>query len=165
MTYLENRFGITEAAVYQLLTENGINYKVIEHHPITRVSEVNFTFEGQALKNLLLTNRKETCFYLLVTSADKEVDLKVVAGQLDSGRLHFASADLVMETLGLPVGTVSPFALLFPPEKAVKLVLDVAINQQNTLGFHPARNDKTLLLTYPDFIKLFIEQISLVKTR
>ena len=66
---------------------------------------------GGHTKNLFLRNKKGR-MWLVVCLEDREIDLKALGEQLESGRLSFASADRLMTYLGVVPGAVTPFAAL-----------------------------------------------------
>jgi Ala-tRNA(Pro) deacylase len=79
-----------------------------------------------------------------------------VSKALDAKELRFADAQLLMENLGVEPGSVTPFALINDTEKKVTVVLDSGLCAHKELGFHPLKNDATVIIT-PENLEKFIK--------
>ena len=66
---------------------------------------------GAHTKNLFLID-KEGRMVLVVAKDDTRVDLKALAKRLGLGRFSFGKAELLEAVLGVPPGSVTPFALI-----------------------------------------------------
>jgi Ala-tRNA(Pro) deacylase len=73
----------------------------------------------------------------------RAIDLKKLPGLIGSARLSFGSADRLRRALGLEPGSVTPFAVVNDPTRAVTLVLDAWMMTQGLLNAHPLTNAKT----------------------
>jgi len=78
---------------------------------------------GLACKNLLLCDKKEERFFLVILPALKRFDLKIFKCTVGEGRISFAHPDALMRTLGLEPGAVSPFGLLNDSKNEIKYIL------------------------------------------
>ena len=144
----------TEKEAYQLLDLLGIPYQKVYHPPITSVKNLPFTLPGPQVKNLVLKAKKGKQIYLVILPDEKQANLKQLAEQLNEKRLSFLSEEQLLDLLGVAPGTVTPFALMHDQEKAIQVVIDSAIDQTSTVGFHPNVNTTTLILSFLDFIKI-----------
>jgi Ala-tRNA(Pro) deacylase len=81
------------------------------------------------------------------------VDLNALAKQLDTARFSFGSADLLMAMLGVPPGSVTPFAVINDVQCRVRAVLDEEMLASDPLNFHPLRNDRTTAISPDDLLK------------
>ncbi len=149
----------TEKLVYDLLEELQIPYERLDHVPITSVKGLEFTLPGQQVKNLLLKNKKGRQYYLVILHDEKSADLKQLAELLGESRLSFASEERMMETMKCVPGTVTPFGLLYDEELKVQVIVDKAVDQELTVGFHPFVNTTTLNIPFKDFVR-FLEYVN-----
>src|SRR5690606_6399610 len=75
---------------------------------------------------------------------DAVIDLKALpAAAGASGKLSFASADLLKQHLGVEPGSVTPFGAFNDRDGAVTVVLDAAMLESERLNFHPPVNTMT----------------------
>ena len=96
-------------------------------------------------KNLLLCNRQQTSFYLLVISPERTFRTAEVSHELGVSRLSFAPEDALPRLLGLEKGAVSPLGLWFDREKQVKLILERGLRRPGKIAFHPCDNRATVV--------------------
>lgn len=58
-----------------------------------------------------------------------------------------------MARLGVPPGSVTPFAVMHDTENAVRVVLDEGMLALDPLNFHPLRNDRTTAISPAGLLK------------
>ncbi len=142
------------------LRELGIEPQTIEHPPVFTVEEakaVRGHIPGAHTKNLFLRDKKGRRMWLVTCLADREVDLRALAGRLGcSTRLSFGSAQRLMKYLGVVPGAVSPFAVVNDKERVVRVVVDRRMLEHDPINFHPLDNAKTTSIRAGDFLK-FLE--------
>jgi Ala-tRNA(Pro) deacylase len=146
---------IREAALHDRLRTLGIAWVHYEHAPVFTVEEaaaVNATQPGMHTKNLFLKDKKGG-LWLVVLRDDFKLDLNALSKQIGSPRFSFGSGALLIETLGVPPGSVTPFALINDPERKVRVVLDAEMLEHAPLNYHPLRNDRTIAVSKPDLLK------------
>ena len=107
---------------------------------------------GGHTKNLFLKDKKDG-LWLVVAREDLRVDLNALSKALDAPRFSFGSAELLISTLGVPPGSVTPFALMSDREGKVRVILDEGMLALAPLNFHPLRNDRTTAIAPGDFLK------------
>ena len=142
--------------VLNFLSLHDIEYVLHEHEAVFTTEEAKAhagDIPGLACKNLLLRNRKKTRYFLLVLPADKPTNIKEFAGRVGAKNLSFASADALMEKLGLTPGSVSPFGLINDTAGSVELFVDQEVMDAAIVTFHPNINTATLELTKQMFRK------------
>lgn len=148
-----------EAALYERLRTLGITWTRYEHVPVFTVEEaavVNLSQPGGHTKNLFLKDKKGG-LWLVVLRDDFRLDLNALSRQLGSPRFSFGSGELLMATLGVPPGSVTPFSLINDREKKVRVVLDAAMLEREPVNFHPLRNDRTIAVTAGDLLKFIAD--------
>jgi Ala-tRNA(Pro) deacylase len=147
-----------EAALYARFGELGIAWHTIEHEPVFTVGQSDAVYarlSGCHTKNLFLKDKKGG-LWLAVVRAELRVDLPELARQLGAPRFSFGSAELLVSTLAITPGSVTPFALMADTDHLVNVVLDAAMLQCDPVNFHPLRNDRTTAIAPADLVR-FIE--------
>ncbi|HAG52961.1 MAG TPA: DNA-binding protein [Alphaproteobacteria bacterium] len=137
-----------------------IKYENYSHEQVFTVAEadsIDSSIDTQATKNLFVKDKKKN-FYLITLQADKTINLKSVAKQIEAkgNSLSFASPDDLKLMLNLTPGSVTPFGLLYAQENGfnIKFFLDEDVYNAPTLGIHPMRNDMTTVLSNKSLEKL-----------
>lgn len=137
----------------------GIATGTVDHPPVFTVAEARALrgrIPGGHSKNLFLKDRKGGLF-LLVAEEASGIDLKTVHTALGArGRVSFGSADLLMEVLGVPPGSVTPFSVLNDRDGRVRVFLDAALAARDPLNFHPLENTATTTIATADLLR-FLE--------
>jgi len=138
------------------LNSLGIAVTTMDHDPVFTVAESGDLHEriaGGHTKNLFVKDKKGRLF-LVVALHDATIDLKKVHQIIGAqGRVSFGNADLLMETLGVVPGSVTPFALINDREaQRITPVFDAAMMQHAVLNFHPLSNDATTSISAVDLI-------------
>lgn len=144
-----------EAALYARFRALGIGWKTYAHAPVFTVEAAAALYDGQPgghTKNLFLKDKKDG-LWLVVARDTLRVDLNGLAKVLGSPRFSFGSAELLIATLEIEPGSVTPFALMNDTEAKVRLVLDAGLLALEPLNFHPLRNDRTTAVSADDLLK------------
>lgn len=150
-----------EAALYKLFAEIGIAWSTIEHAPVFTVEDSGDIYQrlsGCHTKNLFLKDKKGG-LWLVVVRAELRVDLNTLAKQLGAPRFSFGSAELLIATLGITPGSVTPFALMNDVDHKVQVVLDADMLTCGPVNYHPLRNDRTTTIAPEDLVR-FVEACS-----
>lgn len=147
----------TEDELYKVFEELGIETKLFRHPPLFTVEEsqgLRGEIEGGHCKSLFLKDKKNN-FILAVLSEDRRLDMKALfkSGQLDVGRLSFASADRMVDMLGITPGSVTPFSLINVTHKDLIVVLDKGMMEHKYLNYHPLHNEATTTIHRDDLLK------------
>jgi Ala-tRNA(Pro) deacylase len=71
-----------------------------------------------------LRNHKGNKHYLVIFECNHELSIHDLEKQLKQGKLTFASAQRLMNYLGVEAGSISPFALINDKEKHVHVFID-----------------------------------------
>jgi len=146
--------------VTKLLEELNIKQTTYAHSLAMTVedqSSIVGHLPGKLTKNLFL-NEKKYGLFLVTVAHNQKVDMKQLAKLLNlSGKvnLRFGDADLLLSTLGVTAGSVSPFAVINDKEKKVKFALDASLLNAAAINSHPLRNDRTTSVS-PDGLLAFV---------
>jgi Ala-tRNA(Pro) deacylase len=144
-----------EGELFRKLDALGISHRTFEHAPVFTVEEsraVCAHVPGGHTKNLFLKDRKHG-LWLVVAREEVAVDLNALARQLGAARFSFGSAEVLMAVLGVPPGSVTPFALMNDRDCRVRVVLDEGMLAADPLNFHPLRNDRMTAISPADLLK------------
>ena len=100
------------------MAEWQIEYQGFDYIPLGQLrSQKKFNFfrssaqSGGHIKNLYLRDHKKRNI-LLVAEQVRQIDLKLLSGQLETGRLSFGSADRLLTHLGVRPGVVTPLPMI-----------------------------------------------------
>ena len=146
---------LSEEMLFARLDALSIAYATREHRAVFTVAEsmdLRGEIPGAHTKNLLLKDKKGALF--LVTAEElSTVDLKNLHKALGCGRLSFASAERLMQHLGVTPGSVTALAIAGDTDGAVTFVLDRRIVESETVNCHPLRNTATTSLASADLVR------------
>lgn len=144
-----------ETAVYDFLDSTGVSYRTCCHAAAFTMEEceaVRRAVGAPVFKNLFLTNRQMTDFYLLMIPADKPFKTKYLSGQLGCARLSFASAEAMEEMLHIHPGAVSPMGLIHDKSCRVRLIIDKDLRHCPVYACHPCVNTASVVLSLSDLL-------------
>lgn len=142
-----------EQRVYAFLDSLGIDYNRVDHEPAMTMEACEAIDEvlGTSMcKNLFLSNRQETAFYLLLMPADKPFKTKDLSAQLGVARLSFGKAEYMEEYLDITPGSLSILGLMNDKKNNVQLLIDEDILSKELIGCHPCINTSSLSLSVND---------------
>lgn len=148
-----------ERRVYALLGRLGVDFQRVDHEvamTMEACAEIDRVLDATICKNLLLTNKQQTDFYLLMMPGDKVFKTKCLSAQIGSARLSFASGEKMEELLDITPGSLSVLGLMNDPEGKVKLLIDRDLLDGETIGCHPCINTSSLKLKTADLLEVII---------
>ena len=145
-----------ELRCYDFLDQLKIPYRRIDHEvamTMEACEEIEQVLECSICKNLMLTNRQETDFYLLLMPGDKPFKTKFLSAQLGCSRLSFADENHMRDYLSTIPGSVSALELLFDKENKVRLVIDRDLMNDEYISGHPGISTSTIRLKKEELLK------------
>ena len=148
-----------EIRVYDLLDRLGVSYQRIDHEAAMTMeacAAVDEVLEATICKNLLLCNRQNTVFYLLLIAGDKHFKTKDLSHQIGSSRLSFAAPEYMEEYLDITPGSLSILGLMNDKDKHVQLLIDEDVLKGEYIGCHPCINTSSLRLRTEDLVEKII---------
>lgn len=148
-----------EIRVYDFLDSLGVSYQRIDHEAAMTMEaceEIDRTLEATICKNLLLCNRQETRFYLLMLPGDKVFKTKDLSAQIGSSRLSFAKAEYMEKYLDITPGSLSVLGLMNDKDRMVRLLIDEDVLTGEYIGCHPCINTSSLRLKTKDLVEKII---------
>ena len=148
-----------EIRVYDFLDGLQVPYQRIDHAAAMTMEDcaaVDAVLDAVICKNLLLCNRQNTAFYLLMVAGGKHFKTSQLSKQIGSARLSFASPEYMLEYLDITPGSVSVLGLMNDRENHVKLLIDEDVLNGEFFGCHPCINTSSLRLRTRDLMQTII---------
>ena len=145
-----------EERCYALLDSLGVEYFRVDHEhadTIEACEEVEGLLGCKICKNLFLTNRQQTDFYLLIMPGEKPFKTKLLSKQIGSARLSFAGPEHMEQYLDITPGSVSVLGLMNDREKKVRLLVDRDLLVEESFGCHPCINTSSLRFKTADLFE------------
>jgi len=144
--------------LFRRLDRLGIAHATMRHEPAFTVEEalrLRGRIPGAHSKNLFVRDKKER-HWLVSCLSDRKLDLKWLAGELETKRLTFCSRRRLEGYLGIRAGAVSPFAILNDITGIVRVALDADLLDREPLNFHPLDNSMTTTISRAGLLR-FLE--------
>lgn len=148
-----------EIKSYDFLDSLGIEYDRADHEAAMTMEaceEIDRALGAKICKNLFLTNRQQTAFYLLLIPGDKPFKTKDISAQIGSSRLSFGSHELMEELLDITPGSLSVLGLMNDLDHDVTLLIDEDVLSEEYFGCHPCINTSTVKFKTVDLTKKII---------
>ena len=142
-----------ERRCYDLLDSLGVEYRRIDHEhadTIEACQEVEDLLGCVICKNLFLTNRQQTEFYLLIMPGNKPFKTKYLSAQIGSSRLSFGGPEDMERLMDVTPGSVSLLGLMNDSEGKVRLLVDRDLMDDEYFGCHPCINTSSLRISMAD---------------
>ena len=148
-----------EIRCYDLLDSLGVEYQRIDHEAAMTMEacvEIDKVLDATICKNLLLCNRQNTAFYLLMIPGDKVFKTSVLSKEIGSSRLSFAKPEYMEEYLDITPGSVSVLGLMNDHDHHVQLLMDEDVLKGEYFGCHPCINTSSLRIRTADLMEKII---------
>ncbi len=142
-----------EMASYLFLEENGVDYIRAEHDEAATIElceNIEKVIDAKICKNLLLCNRQQTDFYMLLIPGDMPFKTKYLSKQIGSARLSFASGEQMTELLNVTPGSLTVLSLMYDKEQKVKLLIEKNVFNDEFFACHPCVNSATVKFSTSD---------------
>jgi Ala-tRNA(Pro) deacylase len=139
--------------ICEFLHKHGIHYDRYDHEPVytcEQADRLDIKSPAAKTKNLFLRDRKGRRHFLVSVGAEKTVDLKALETVLDAKGLSFASAERLMEHLGISPGAVTVLAAFNDHAGKVEVIVDEGLWQYDSIQCHPLVNTSTLIISRQD---------------
>lgn len=152
-----------EIRVYDLLDGLGIEYMRTDHEPADTMeacNRIDAVLGVTICKNLFLTNRQHTAYYMLMMPGDKNFKTKELSSQINSARLSFATAEEMEKMLDITPGSVSIMGLMNDKEGKVKLLVDEDVLKGEFVGCHPCINTSSIKLLTKDVFEKYLPAVN-----
>lgn len=148
-----------ELRCYDLLDSLNIDYLTVDHEAAMTMEAciaVDQALGSAMCKNLLLCNRQQTAFYLLMLPGDKVFKTSQLSKQIGSSRLSFAQSGPMERFLDITPGSLSVLGLMNDHNNQVQLLIDEELLKSDFIGCHPCINTSSLRLSVNDLIQTIL---------
>jgi Ala-tRNA(Pro) deacylase len=149
----------TPDELFAALDALAIAHTTVKHPPLFTVEQsraLRGQIAGGHTKNLFLRDKKGALF-LVTALEDAAIELKSLHRRLGAtGRFSFGASNLMMETLGVIPGAVTPFGAINDTAGRVTVVLDTALMEHAVINAHPLVNTMTTSIARDDLVR-FLE--------
>lgn len=146
----------SRADLTAFLDRLGVATRTFEHPPLFTVEQsqaLRGEIAGGHTKNLFLKDKKDN-YFLLTVGEEAQVDLKQVHHAIGAaGRVSFGRPEMLMELLGVVPGAVTVFGLINDTQHRVRLFLDAALMEHETINAHPLTNEATTQIARADLLR------------
>ncbi len=150
-----------DEGILLFLRERGIPFTLHLHRPVwtmedcLSLGEIPWDNAGMC-KNILLCDRRQTQYWLLLTLHDRPFATSLVSKKLGTSRLSFATEEKLQELLRVQRGALSPLALIYDRRMRVRIATDAALGRFEYLVFHPGVNTASVRMRAEDFFTRFL---------
>ena len=148
-----------ENRVYAALAQLEIPFTRVDHEAAFTMEDcaaISAALEVHICKNLMLTPRNRSAFYLLCLPAEKPFSTKDFSKLIGSSRLSFATEEDLVALLGCHAGSASVLGLMNDTEHRDTLAIDRAVAEDEWFGCHPCKNTSSLRLKTRDVLEKFL---------
>ena len=148
-----------ENRVYAALAQLEIPFTRVDHEPAFTMEDcvaIGEALDVSICKNLLLTPRNRSAFYLLCLPAENSFSTKDFSKLIGSSRLSFATEEDLVALLGCRAGSASVLGLMNDTEHRVTLAIDRTVAQDEWFGCHPCKNTSSLRLKTSDVLEKYL---------
>ncbi len=136
-----------EDRCYDLLDSLSVEFFRVDHEHADTIQDCELVEDllgCRICKNLFLTNRQQTDFYLLIMPGEKPFKTKILSKQIGTARLSFGTPEQLERCLDTAPGSASVLGLMNDRDQAVRLLVDRELLAEENFGCHPCRNTSSL---------------------
>ena len=141
--------------VQKYLNDIGISYELYNHEPCVTMELCELT-GAPPCKNLFLTNRQGTEFFLVLIDPNKRFRTAEVSKQLGVSRLSFGTDDKLHELLNATAGAITPLAAYYDTDKRVCICYDDDLDDYEYICVHPMVSTASLKLKTADLKQVIL---------
>ena len=151
----EHKVAYEEKTVYDFLDRLGVDFSTLVHPAAASMEEceeIRNKIGVPVFKNLFLTNKQQSQFFLLMIPAYKPFKTKYLSSQIGCSRLSFATPQHMEEFLHIKPGAVSPMGLIHDSSQNVRLIVDKDLADTEVYACHPCVNTASIILSLNDLL-------------
>lgn len=154
-----------EERCYDYLSTLTIPFLRVEHealYTMEALAPIEKVLNCEIAKNLFLTNRQATEFYLLLMPGNKVFKTKYLSAQLGCSRLSFGSEEQLLQHLGTARGSASVLGLLHDQDHEIHLIIDNDLADSKWFACHPCNNTATLRFLFSSLTEIILPDLNYV---
>lgn len=142
--------------VYILLDELKIPYERVDTDEAITMEDcvqINEKLDMKMVKTLFLTGRKQSQYYLFITTAEKAFRSSAFSNALGVSRVSFAPSEKMEEMLGTKIGAATVFSSLLDSARDVQIVFDEAVANEEFYGCSDGTTTGYMKIRTQDILK------------
>ena len=146
----------SQEKAFEVLKKLEIEYELYEHEPLYTIEaaeELDKKTGVDICKNLFLSTRHSTEFYLILMPGNKRFNSGKVSKQLGVPRMTFAKDEFLNQYLGIMPGSVTPLGLINDTEHTVNFIIDKDVMSMEKIAIHPCINTATVIIKLSDLLE------------
>ncbi len=142
--------------IIKILKDGNYNYEKINHNEVKTTEESKKKkkkagwIDGVGSKNIVFHAKGK--FYLVVTTADREIKAKKFKKEFGTKDIRFAYEDELFLNTGCKIGAVTPFG---HENKEIPIYVDDKILESNWFMFNPAIHTKSIRIKGSDLFDIY----------
>ena len=151
-----------EDRCYDLLDSLSVEFFRVDHEHADTIPDCELVEDllgCRICKNLFLTNRQQTDFYLLIMPGEKPFKTKLLSKQIGTARLSFGTPEQMELYLDTAPGSASVLGLMNDKENVVCLLVDKDLLKEPFFGCHPCRNTSSLRFRTDDLFNIILPAV------
>ena len=144
---------------YKALAQLKIPYERVETDEAVTMDDcvlIDQKLNMKMVKTLFLCNRKQTIFYLFITTGRKVFDTKYFSSALGISRVSFAPAEMMEEMLGNKIGAATVFGTLLDQDRDVQVIIDKEAADEEFYGCSDGTTTCYMKIRTEDIIERFL---------
>ena len=149
---------LSKQEIYEYLRGRNVPFEVTEHEAVYGMEQVAALDEPRKeslAKNLFVRDEKRETYCLITVRGEQKFDLNAFRHRFGLRRLSFATAEELLDLLGVRPGSVSPLCLLNPTSAGVRYFLDESFEREGgMIGVHPNDNTATIWMDVRDLVRI-----------
>ncbi|MBR5467892.1 MAG: prolyl-tRNA synthetase associated domain-containing protein [Firmicutes bacterium] len=145
-----------EQKVYDIFEEIGVEYQLYRHEAIYTIAaaeELDKKLEVPIAKNLFLSTKHGTEYYMLTLMGHKKFNTGKISKQIGVPRMTFAGEEKMIEFLDIYPGSVTPLGLLNDDGNNVHFLIDSELLNYEKISVHPCVNTATVVIKTKDLLE------------
>ena len=145
-----------EQKVYDIFEEIGVEYQLYRHEAIYTIAaaeELDKKLEVPIAKNLFLSTKHGTEYYMLTLMGHKKFNTGKISKQVGVPRMTFAGEEKMIEFLDIYPGSVTPLGLLNDDGNNVHFLIDSELLNYEKISVHPCVNTATVVIKTKDLLE------------
>ena len=142
---------MVHAKLVALLRAEGAEFRITCHEPVTTSAEAA-AVRGAELRSgaKAMLVKAKTEFALVVLTADRKVDWKLLAPLVGGKGARFANDDELREATGLSKGAVPPFGRLF----GLRTIYDNSLLEVETVNFNAGTHTDSIEMSRAEMVRI-----------
>jgi len=152
-----------EQKVYDIFKEIGVEYQLYRHEAIYTIAaaeELDKKLEVPIAKNLFLSTKHGTEYYMLTLMGHKKFNTGKISKQVGVPRMTFAGEEKMIEFLDIYPGSVTPLGLLNDDGHNVHFLIDSDLLKFEKISVHPCVNTATVVIKTKDLLEKILPYCS-----